>query len=147
MNKLNPCTLTPQQEKLWSDTRVALLWHCPAFSHILYTMLDNAGSKYVAVMTKDVPIAATDGSSILINPDTFFKYNLYERVFIVAHEIMHCIWDHCGMMHKFHMQGKVPYTDGTSLPYNQMLMNVATDLVIDDALIESKVGQYNPQWL
>src|SRR5690606_7633235 len=48
---------------------------------------------------------------------------------------------------KFHMQGKVPYTDGTSLPYNQMLMNVATDLVINDALIESKVGQYNPQWL
>ena len=44
-DKPQKCELTPQQEKLWSDTRVALLWHQPAFSHIFYSMLDNAGSK------------------------------------------------------------------------------------------------------
>lgn len=141
------CALTPAQEKLWSDTRVALLWHCPAFSHIFYTMLDNAGSKHVAMFTKDVPIAATDGVNLLLNPDTFFKYNLNERIFICAHEIMHCVWNHCGLMHSFQRRGKISYPDGTELPYDQQTMNVATDLVINDLLVESKIGAYNKDWL
>lgn len=145
--QLEACALTPAQEKLWSDTRVALLWHCPAFSHIFYTMLDNAGSKHVAMFTKDVPIAATDGVNLLLNPDTFFKYNLNERIFICAHEIMHCVWNHCGLMHGFQRRGKISYPDGTELPYNQETMNVATDLVINDLLIESKIGAYNKDWL
>jgi predicted metal-dependent peptidase len=145
--QLEACALTPAQEKLWSDTRVALLWHCPAFSHIFYTMLDNAGSKHVAMFTKDVPIAATDGVNLLLNPETFFKYNLNERIFICAHEIMHCVWNHCGLMHGFQRRGKISYPDGSELPYNQETMNVATDLVINGLLIESKIGAYNKDWL
>ena len=145
--KPQKCELTPQQEKLWSDTRVALLWHQPAFSHIFYSMLDNAGSKHVAMFTRDIPIAATDGSNLLLNPDTFFKYNLNERIFIVTHEIMHCIWNHCGLMHNFIRRGKVSYPDGTSLPYDQDTMNIATDLVINDCLIESGIGMFNKDWL
>jgi predicted metal-dependent peptidase len=146
-SKPEACALTPQQEKLWSDTRVALLWHQPAFSHIFYSMLDNANSKHVAMFTRDVPIAATDGSNLLLNPDTFFKYNLNERIFIVTHEIMHCIWNHIGLMHSFVRRGRVSYPDGTSLPYDQETMNIATDLVINDCLIESKIGQFNKDWL
>lgn len=142
-----PCALTAQEEKLWSDTRVALLWHCPAFAHILYSMLDNCGSKHVALFTEDIPIAATDGVNLLLNHKRFFKYNLNERIFICVHEIMHCIWNHCGLMHQFMRRGKVSYPDGTSLPYDQEIMNIATDLVINDCLIESKVGMFNPDWL
>lgn len=141
------CALTPAQEKLWSDTRVALMWHCPAFTHIMYSMLDNAGSKHIAMFTKEVPIAATDGTNLLLNPDTFFKYNLNERIFIVAHEIMHCIWNHCGLMHGFLRRGQISYPDGSSLPYDQETMNIATDLVINDTLIEAKVGAFNKDWL
>ncbi len=147
MNKPEQCALTPAQEKLWSDTRVALMWHCPAFTHIMYSMLDNAGSKHIAMFTKEVPIAATDGDNLLLNPDTFFKYNLNERIFIVAHEIMHCIWNHCGLMHGFKRRGHISYPDGSSLPYDQETMNIATDLVINDTLIESKVGTFNKDWL
>lgn len=147
MKKPESCALTAAQEKAWSDTRVALLWHCPAFSHILYTMMDNADSKHVAMFTKDVPIAATDGSNLMLNPDTFFKYNLNERIFICAHEIMHCIWNHCGLMHGFLRRGKISFPDGTELPYYQETMNIATDLIINDALIEGKVGTYNKDWL
>lgn len=139
--------LTKQQEKDWEMTRAALLWSCPAFSHIMYTMLDNSGSKHIAYFTDEVPIAATDGSNLLLNPNTFFKYTLKQRVFICAHEIMHCVWDHCGLMHRFLRTGKVPYSDGTTLPYSQELMNVATDLVINDALIESNVGEFSKDWL
>jgi predicted metal-dependent peptidase len=142
MDKIEHCALTPAQEKAWSDTRVALVWKCPAFSHILYTMLDNSGTKHNAVFTKDVPIAATDGSNLILNPDTFFKYKLNERVFVVAHEIMHCVWDHCGLMHSFKRRGKIAYPDGSTLPYDQEIMNVATDLVINDLLIEGDVGAF-----
>jgi predicted metal-dependent peptidase len=110
-------------------------------------MLDNAASKHVAMFTRDVPIAATDGSNLLLNPDTFFTHNLNERIFIVTHEIMHCIWNHCGLMHQFHRRGKVSYPDGSSLPYDQETMNIATDLVINDCLIESKIGMFNKNWL
>lgn len=148
MNKMTPCELDPKHAKAWEDTRVALLWHCPAFSHILYTMLDNIpGNKHIAYFTKDVPIAATDGKCLFLNPDTFFNYNLNERVFAVAHEILHCILNHCVMIHQYHKRGKVPYSDGTELEYHHQLMNIALDLVINDMLIESKVGSFNKDWL
>ncbi len=142
-----PCALTPQQIKAWADTRAILMWVCPAFTHIFYSMLNNAKSEHIALFTKDVPIAATDGSNLLINPDTFFKYNLHERLFACAHEITHCILNHLVAMHNFHVRGKVTYPDGSSLPYSDKVFNIAADLVINDMLIESKVGTFNKDWL
>jgi predicted metal-dependent peptidase len=137
--------LTPQQEKLWSDTRVALLWHCPAFTHIFYTLLDRSGSEYIAVFTEDIPIAATDGSCILFNPKTFFALNLQERLFVTSHEILHCIMNHMILMHGFRQRGKVAFSDGTELDYDHETMNVAMDLVINDLLVESGIGQMPTQ--
>jgi len=139
--------LTPQQEKLWSDTRAALIWHCPAFSHIFYTLLQNTGTKSNAVFTDDdkrCPIAATDGSNLIFNvgPEGFFRFNLNQRVFIVAHEIMHCILNHIGISHHLQMRGKVSYADGKTLPWDAMQMNEAEDLVINAILSESKVGEF-----
>jgi predicted metal-dependent peptidase len=138
--------LTPQQEKLWSDTRAALIWHCPAFSHIFYTLLQNTGNKAQAVFTadKEIPVAATDGSNIILNtgPDGFFRFNLNQRVFIVAHEIMHCILNHIGLSHHLRMRGKVVYADGKSLPWDAQQMNEAEDFVINAILTESKVGEF-----
>lgn len=145
-DKYIPIKLDAAQTRAWNDTRVALLWACPAFTHVLYTMMSKQDDD-VAMFTKDVPIAATDGSTLLLNPETFFKYNLQERVFICAHEIMHAILDHCGTSYKLRRTGKVPYPDGTELPFDHQTMNVATDLVINDVLYESKIGQFNTNWL
>lgn len=141
------CSLTPKQEQLWDQTRCALLWHCPAFTHIFYEMLNNAGSKHIALFTKEVPIAATDGRNLLLNPDTFFEYDLNERVFACAHEIMHCVLAHCDSMYGYARGGKVRYPDGSQLDYDQETANVAMDLVINDLLIDSKVGSFNKNWL
>lgn len=134
--------LTPAQKQAWDTTRTALVWHCPAFSHIFYTMLNNAGSKHIAMFTEsDVfPIAATDGANLLLKPSTFFTLPLPERLFVCAHEILHCVFDHINTMHRFRRRGKVAYSDGTELPYIHQLMNKAEDLVINDALMESNVG-------
>jgi len=140
MEKLKETALTPQQSKMWSESKTALMWHCPAFTHILLTMLNKEGSEHQAVMTKDVPIAATDGSALILNPDEFFKFNLYERLFITAHEIAHCIMNHCVLMHHWQMRKQVVYSDGSTLPYVQELMNMAMDYVINDMLVESNIG-------
>jgi predicted metal-dependent peptidase len=147
MNKFEQCALTPQQEKAWDMTRTALVWNCPAFSHIFYTLLNNAGSKHIALFTKDVPIAAVDGSNLILNPETFFKYSLNERVFACAHEILHCVLNHCVMSWGFYKRGKISYPDGSELPYIHKVANIAQDLVINDILIESKVGDFNKDWL
>jgi predicted metal-dependent peptidase len=132
--------LDPKQDRLWQETRVALMWKCPAFTHILMTMLDNVNSKHVAVFTDAIPIAATDGRALLLNPEKFFKFNLYERVFIVAHEILHCVFNHCNLTHQMQRRGKVAYPDGKALDYEHDTMNIAMDLVINSTLVESDVG-------
>jgi predicted metal-dependent peptidase len=147
MNMPEIVEITPQQAKQWSDTRAALIWHAPAFTHILYTMMNKNGNEHIAIFTKEVPIAATDGTHILLNPDTFFPLSLSERIFVVAHEISHGIFAHCEMMQRFKMTGKVCYPDGKELDYDQMDMNKAMDYVINDMLIDSKIGTYNPNWL
>jgi len=139
--------ITSKQKRDWDDTRMALTWHAPAFAYILCSMMNPKGDMSIAVFTKDVPIAATDGVQLLLNPDTFFKYSLHERVFIVAHEIMHNIYNHCAMIWRFRVNGAVKYPNGSSLPYSQGVMNIATDLVINDMLIESNTGTYNKAWL
>lgn len=142
-----PCELTSQQTRLWTETRAAFLWNCPAFSHVLYTMMNPHGGEHIALFTKDINIAATDGVCLIINPDRYFKYSLSERMFIIAHEILHNIWDHCGQMHVFAKRKEIRYADGTVLPYNSDTMNRAADYVINDALIDADVGQYNTDWL
>lgn len=146
MSKYTPVPLDANHDRLWRETRVALQWVCPAFTHVFYSLMD-AGNGTIAIFTREVPIAATDGSSILLNPDTFFKYTLMERVFICLHEIGHAIFDHCGQGHKFSKTGKVPLKSGKSIPYDGKLMNVATDLIINDMLIQSKCGKFNDKWL
>lgn len=139
-------TLTPAQEKAWADTRAALLWHAPAFSHVFYTLLQNSSSKYGAIFVTgmpEIPIAGTDGGNLIFNADKdgFFQFNLNQRVFIVVHEIFHCILNHPGLGHHFHQRGKVAYPDGKELPYNHTTMNIAEDYVINAMIVESKIGQ------
>jgi predicted metal-dependent peptidase len=125
----------------WIETRSALLWRAPAFTHILFSMLNPTKGELAALFTTEVPIAATDGSNLILNPETFFKLKLDERVFVVAHEILHCVFNHCIVTMPMKRSGKVKYPDGTELPYNHQLMNAAMDYVINDTLVHDNVGR------
>jgi predicted metal-dependent peptidase len=142
--QLERCALSAQEEKAWQMTRAAVQWVCPAFTFIMMKMLHKAGSRYVAVFTRDkrIPIAATDGDSLILNPDGFFKLNLQERIFVVCHEIFHCMWAHCAMGYHWRKKKVVRYLDGTELPYDHESMNKAQDYVVNDALIVSKIGEF-----
>jgi predicted metal-dependent peptidase len=125
----------------WIETRSALLWRAPAFTHILFSMLNPTKGELAALFTTEVPIAATDGTNLILNPETFFKMKLDERVFVVAHEILHCVFNHCIVTMPMKRSGKVKYPDGTALPYDHALMNAAMDYVINDTLVHDNVGR------
>lgn len=144
--KLEGFALDAKQRRQWTETRAALLWRAPALSHIFYTMMVG-GLPDGVVWSRDVPIAATDDKHVILNPDTFFTYPLAKRVFIVAHEIMHAVLSHCTMFHACNLRGSIVAPDGRKLDYYPMLANIAADYVINDMLIESNIGEYDPGWL
>jgi predicted metal-dependent peptidase len=140
--KITPIELSADDKRKWIETRSALQWTAPAFTHLLFSMLNPSRGELAALFTEDVPIAATDGNNLILNPKAFFKFNLGERMFIIAHEVMHYVFNHCGLSVPFRQSKKVKFADGTELPYDDQLMNVAMDLVINDLLIESKIGTF-----
>lgn len=134
--------LDTTQARLWTETRTALLISCPMFSHLLYTMLTQ-DNEAIACFTEDeqIPIAATDNHEIMLRPSTYFQEGLLERTFILAHEIMHCVYDHPGQMFMWTTRKKVHTATGKALDYYPMLMNMAMDYQINDLLVQSKVGK------
>jgi predicted metal-dependent peptidase len=132
--------LTPEQSQQWQDTLSLMAWTAPGFRHIFYKLLANNDGKYVAVPTRAVPIAATDAKNILINPDTFFKYSLKERAFILAHEIVHNVYGDVELLHRCKTAGKVPMHGGKELPFDNKTMQHAMDYRINALLKESKIG-------
>lgn len=132
--------LSAENAKKWDDTTAMIQWCAPGFRHIWYKLLVQDGNEYNAVMSKRVPVAATDGQNLIINPDKFFKYKIRERAFIGGHEILHAIFDDCGLLHKCVKSETVPMQDGTTLPFVNETMQIAMDLRNNALLIESRIG-------
>ena len=100
-------------KRKWIETRTALMWKAPLFTHILFSMLNTRNGELAATFTEEVPWAATDGKNLILNPKRFFsEFTLDERVFVVAHEILHCILNHCALGMGLKKAGKVRYPDG-----------------------------------
>lgn len=116
-------------------------WTAPGFRHLFYKLLVNHSGQYACLPTKGVPVAATDAKNILINPDTFFTYSLPERVFIIGHEVVHNVYNDVPYIYRCRKAGTVPMDDGTTLPYNEKVMQQAMDFRINALLRDSKIGQ------
>jgi len=72
----------------------------------------------------DIGTAATDGKNIFYNVEFFQKLSRNERIFVIAHEIMHCVLNSLGR-------------NGSR---NPRLWNCATDYVINDYLVLDDIG-------
>ena len=71
-----------------------------------------------------IPTLATDGNEIRYNPDFVAKLPLGEVIFALAHETMHCVFQH---MHRRETR-------------NPAKWNIAGDYVINDLLVREKIG-------
>ena len=73
-----------------------------------------------AEFTEDIPTAGTNGEKLLINPTFFLKCTAEQRVGLLAHEVMHCVY-----MHVLRLGERDPF-----------LWNVAGDYVINLVVTE-----------
>lgn len=135
--------LTELQARQWEETRAALLWQAPAFTYLLINMMSEEGGKEYAYFTETrIPVAATDGERMIIRPSTYFgNYNLAERVFIACHEVLHAMFNHCGMIYLYRKSGKVITSDGKSLPFENKIMQQALDFVVNAIIVQSEIGK------
>jgi predicted metal-dependent peptidase len=145
-----PSAITPQQRTTWTVVKTRFMWDAPYFSDVFYRLMNPKGTEQVAAWTEEVPIAATDGVNLLLNPKEFFqpKYTLGNQVFIVGHEVLHAVFNHPGMFHMWSKRKFVTYPSGKKLPFDPALMNIAMDHVLNAILIESKLGEFRKgEWI
>lgn len=133
--------LTPQQHRAWEQMRAKLMMCAPGFTHILYKMMNPERKDKKAIFTDDpaIPIAATDGLYLFLNVNTIFQWKLSDRVFVMIHEIAHCMFNHPVTFHMARLAKQVRFTDGTSLPYEEQVMQHAADYMINDMIVEAKL--------
>lgn len=147
--QLEPIKLTPSQSAEWDKVISAMTFHTPAFSHLMFSLLDKDGTEDIALFTDQIPIAATDAKSLMLNPATFFgkDLSLANRLFITCHEVLHVALEHIVLSYGFVSRGKVRYKDGKSLPYDHDTMNKAMDYIVNAILVKGKIGQMpTGQW-
>jgi predicted metal-dependent peptidase len=75
--------------------------------------------------------AATDGKFIYFNRDFVLSLKPRGVMFVLAHEVLHCLYDHLGRR-----QGRDP-----------KIWNIANDLMVNYTLQKSKVGEMPPHGL
>lgn len=66
--------------------KAALVHLCPFFGEFI--------GKLRPVYTFRIETQATDGKDLLINPQFTANLNFSQKVFVLAHEIMHCVLNH-----------------------------------------------------
>lgn len=148
----NRVELTTKQKRDWDETRARFLYQCPAFSYVFYEMMPHGPRKELALFTRDLcikrndadyhPPAATDGAHILINPEEFFSFAIDERLFILAHEVGHGIFNHVELGHVLRLRGEVRYPDGYVIPFIEEVFQIACDAVLNDLLVKAGTGKF-----
>ncbi len=106
-----------------AKARASLIVDQPFFASILLPMPITEDSS--------IPTFATDGESIVYNPEWAAKKTLAETVFVMAHETMHCVFDHMGRR-------------GSKTPNR---WNQAADYIINELLVKEKIGSMPPEGL
>lgn len=114
-----------------TEAIAALINKQPFFAVLLIDLLE-------IVETESVPTAGTDSRYLYVNPKWFVNSckNTAERMFVLAHEVMHVITQHPTRMKYYRDLGFGPDLK----PFNVTKANHAMDYIINDALIFDKVG-------
>jgi predicted metal-dependent peptidase len=99
-----------------SKAKASLILDHPFFASLLFSM--------DLIEDKTVKTLATNGEFIKYNPEYVAKLDISETIFVLAHETMHCVFQH------MHRRGG----------RDAGRWNIAADYVINDLLIRDKVG-------
>tara|TARA_B100002019_G_scaffold287900_1_gene300625 strand:+ start:5911 stop:7299 length:1389 start_codon:yes stop_codon:yes gene_type:complete len=98
--------------------RVGLLLRHPFFGNMATRLKIIAADEWC--MT-----AATDGRNLYFNTQFFNAMNNKEIEFVIAHEILHCVFDHLGRREDRH----------------PMLYNISADYIVNNLLVDQRIGE------
>ncbi len=121
-----PVELTPEELKVMREdvadriivARVGLLLRHPFFG--------NMATRLIVKPCDDwCPTAATDGRHLFYNTQFFNALSNKEIEFVIAHEILHCVFDHI-----IRREGRDP-----------MIYNIACDYIVNNILVRDKIGE------
>lgn len=121
--------------KRLTEIKTAMLLHVPFFASLLLDMMEVKVGKFPGVFPPGNETAATNGKTIWIDEDFLDSMPLPEAVFVVCHEVGHAMWSHMSRAKKYMDTG----FEGK--PFDARLWNIAGDYVINDLLVESKIGK------
>jgi predicted metal-dependent peptidase len=97
--------------------RVGLLLRHPFFGNMATRLKIQAADDWC-------PTAATDGRNLYYNTQFFNAMNNKEIEFVIAHEILHCVYDH--FSRREHR--------------NPKLYNIAADYIVNNLLVRDRIG-------
>lgn len=101
--------------------RVGLLLRHPFFGNMATRLQIKAADDWC-------PTAAVDGRNLYYNTQFFNAMNNKEIEFVIAHEILHCVFDHLG---RRTWQGR---------NLDPMLSNIAQDYIVNNTLVRDRIG-------
>ena len=97
--------------------RVGLLLRHPFFGNMATRLRISAADDWL-------PTAAVDGRNLYYNTQFFNAMNNKEIEFVIAHEILHMVFDHLGRRED----------------RNPMLYNIAADYIVNNTLVRDRIG-------
>ena len=97
--------------------RVGLLLRHPFFGNMATRLKIQAADEWC-------PTAAVDGRTLYFNTQFFNAMNNKEVEFVIAHEILHCVFDHLGRRDQ----------------RNPKLYNIAADYIVNNLLVRDRIG-------
>jgi predicted metal-dependent peptidase len=117
--------LTPEQFKTMGEevldriiiARLGLLLRHPFFGNMATRLRISAADDWC-------PTAATDGRYLYYNTQFFHAMSNKEIEFVIAHEVLHCVFDHLGRREE-------------RLP---KLYNIAADYIVNNLLVRDRIG-------
>jgi predicted metal-dependent peptidase len=98
--------------------RVGLLLRHPFFGNMATRLRIMAADDWLGT-------AAVDGRNLYFNTQFFNAMDSKEIEFVVAHEILHCVFDHLGRRDE----------------RNPMLYNIAADYIVNNLLVRDRIGK------
>lgn len=100
--------------------RVGLLLRHPFFGNLATRMGIKEADDWL-------PTAATDGRNIYFNREFFTPLTVKQVEFVIAHEILHAVFDHMSRR-----EGRDP-----------KIFNIACDYAVNGQIVRDKIGDYN----
>jgi predicted metal-dependent peptidase len=100
--------------------RVGLLLRHPFFGNLATRLKIQEGTEWL-------PTAATDGRTIYFNRTFFEPLSIKQVEFVIAHEILHNVFDHMGRR-----EGRKPD-----------IFNIAADYCVNGQLVRDGIGEHN----